>query len=78
MGLSLVGLESEAVIEWDKNACNTLRVNIQNEHALVRDWKVTEGDVRDFDFSQFQGRIDLLAGGPPCQPFSLGGQITSI
>ena len=33
---------------------------------------VHEVDVRDFDFSKYSS-VDLVAGGPPCQPFSLGG-----
>jgi DNA (cytosine-5)-methyltransferase 1 len=35
--------------------------------------KVFFGDVRDFDLETLTN-IDLVAGGPPCQPFSLGGK----
>ena len=30
-------------------------------------------DVRQLDLSAFEGMVDILAGGPPCQPFSAGG-----
>lgn len=39
------------------------------------DWPLVPGDVRNipsFEFLQGAG-VDILAGGPPCQPFSLGG-----
>jgi DNA (cytosine-5)-methyltransferase 1 len=74
MGVSLAGFESLAVVEWDKWACDTIRENQRRGYPLVQDWPVWEGDVRTFDWASIPEDIDLLAGGPPCQPFSMGGK----
>lgn len=65
LGLEEAGFEHAAIVEIDPDACNTLRANRPG-------WKVVEGDIRSTDGRQFDG-IDLLAGGPPCQPFAVGG-----
>lgn len=74
MGLSLAGFEHRAVVEWDRWACDTIRENQRRGHPLVADWPLHEGDVRGFDYMSLRGPIDVVAGGPPCQPFSLGGK----
>jgi len=40
----------------------------------MRHWPLIEADVHHQDFSTWQGRADLVSGGPPCQPFSIGGK----
>jgi DNA (cytosine-5)-methyltransferase 1 len=68
------GFEHEALVEWNSDACETLRSNSrQSSSHAIRLWNIIQGDVRDVDFRQFEG-LDLLAGGPPCQPFSIGGK----
>ena len=74
MGLHLAGFKPEAVVEWDKWACDTIQENQGLGNPLVADWPVHRSDVREFDFSCIEGELDLLAGGPPCQPFSMGGK----
>ena len=74
MGITLAGFESLAVIEWDRWACDTIRENQKRDYPLVRDWPLHELDVRQFDFKSLAGKVDLVAGGPPCQPFSMGGK----
>lgn len=75
MGVSRAGFAPQAVIEWDRWCCDTIRENRADGLGLVGDWpEPTEGDVRDVDFREHEGKIDLVTGGPPCQPFSLGGK----
>lgn len=68
------GFHHEAVLEWDANACNTLRRNQANGLPQLRGAEILECDISHIDFSSFSGSIDLVSGGPPCQPFSVGGK----
>lgn len=65
MGVARAGFDHAAVVEWDRWACDTLREN--------KPWPIHRLDVRQFSYQDLEG-IDLVSGGPPCQPFSMGGK----
>ncbi len=73
LATSMLGMDHAAVIEWNAACCANIRTNKQAGTQLVRSWPLIEGDVRDIDFTQWRG-VDLVCGGPPCQPFSVGGK----
>ena len=78
IGLSQAGFEPRLVVEYNRWCCDTLRDN----HGVLTDgdpdpnafWRVFEGDIRKVSFEEHEGKLDLISGGPPCQPFSLGGR----
>jgi DNA (cytosine-5)-methyltransferase 1 len=68
--------------EWAKRACQSL---ISNGATTVPSGEkpavpgvgdpvpLAPGDVQELDMTYLNGLVDVVAGGPPCQPFSLGG-----
>lgn len=66
LGLEMAGFHHVAAVEYEPHYCTTLRTNRPH-------WNVVEDDLRHFR-AQDYSRIDLLAGGVPCPPFSIAGK----
>lgn len=66
LGLEQAGFDTVALFERDADACAALR---HNRPA----WNILQRDVCTVNFADY-GPVDLVAGGPPCQPFSMGGK----
>ncbi len=66
LGLEMAGYDHLALVDNDKPACNTLRLNRPK-------WSVFEQDLEEFKGKPYKG-ADLVAGGLPCPPFSVAGK----
>lgn len=74
LGLEAAGFETRLCVELDSDARSTLKLNRPN-------WRLAApGDIHDIEPSDLlaqaemaAGEVELLAGGPPCQPFSKSG-----
>lgn len=74
LGIEQAGFETLGLIEFDKEAANTLKKNRPN-------WRVDNEDIANIScldlekyYSIKKGDLDLLSGGPPCQSFSYAGK----
>ncbi len=67
IGLEQAGFEIVAGAEWDRDACETFA----KAHPAA---DVIEGNVNAIDFRRWRGKVEVVVGGPPCQPWSSGGK----
>ncbi|MFN3208751.1 MAG: DNA cytosine methyltransferase [Roseovarius sp.] len=84
LGLARAGFECFAAIEAHTDAFETYKTNLLSEstsHAHWPDWlDRTANDITTVvennrsDLKNLAGTISLIAGGPPCQGFSMNGR----
>ena len=66
LGLKASGINPELCVELNKDAIDTYSRHSKNcIHA--------NEDIRKISFVNYRNKIDIVFGGPPCQPFSTGG-----
>ena len=74
LGVEKAGFKTIGLIEIDKNACNTLKLNRPNWNVINENIaNISSKNLEDF-FSIKKGELDLLSGGAPCQAFSYAGK----
>lgn len=67
IGLKMAGWDIRVAVEYEPTAVETHRKNMPEVVHLCE-------DIRNISFGEYEGKIDLVAGGPPCQPFSVSGK----
>lgn len=74
LGMRAAGFHHHALVEWWAPAAQVLRHNAELRPELWKPDQILEEDVRNVvtDLGE-RGTVNLIAGGPPCQPFSFAG-----
>lgn len=73
MGMARAGFHHCGLVEWNRYACQTIRENPHHYSDQHENW-LRECDARAVDYKSLGQDVMVVSGGPPCQPFSMGGK----
>ncbi|MCQ4161266.1 DNA (cytosine-5-)-methyltransferase [Roseomonas sp. GC11] len=75
LGMSRAGYEHALMAEYDHDAVETVKHNKAKGVEHVASWPVSAiQDVRQIDWQPLASTLTVISGGPPCQPFGIGGK----
>ena len=74
LGVEKAGFNTIGLIEFDKDACDTLRKNRAKWNVICDDIANVSSQNLEQLFGVKKGELDLLSGGAPCQAFSYAGK----
>lgn len=77
LGLEAAGLAPTLAVEIDRTFCRTIRANRPELDLIEDDVSLLTGEALR-NRRNFSGEVFLMAGGPPCQPFSSGGKRAAL
>lgn len=74
LGVEKAGFKTLGLVEFNKDACDTLRANRPKWNVICDDIANISGQDLEQIFHVKKGELDLLSGGAPCQAFSYAGK----
>ncbi|MEI3412038.1 MAG: DNA (cytosine-5-)-methyltransferase [Blautia sp.] len=73
VGMAKCGFTFAKTLEWDEKCCETLNQNkklLGTEEDNIEPISIMKMAPEDF----YEGKVDYIVGGPPCQSFSAAGR----